>query len=126
MSVAEPKAGAEPAGYSGTPLPRKLAVFGLAAVASLSTLIVPTIGLAQQGSLKEAAILCREQQLNAVLWRLNAPSFSVYRGAPTPSRDPRPGDVIVTKANRLTELPPALSYDLLYSKRGIVLARIRA
>jgi len=39
---------------------------------------------------------------------------------------PRPGDVIVTKANRLTELPPALGYDLLYSKHGIVLARIRA
>ena len=109
-----------------TPLPRKFAVFGLAAVASLSTLVVPTIGFAQQGSIKEAAILCREQHLNAVLWRLNAPSFSVYRGAPTPSRDPRPGDVIVTKANRLTELPPALGYDLLYSKHGIVLARIRA
>src|SRR5436190_150912 len=109
-----------------TPLPRKLAVFGLAAVASLSTLIVPTIGFAQQGSLKEAAILCREQQLNAVLWRLNAPSFSVYRGAPTPSRDPKPGDVIVTRSNRLADLPKGLSYDLLYSKRGIVLARIRA
>jgi hypothetical protein len=60
------------------------------------------------------------------MWRLNAPSFSVYRGAPTPSREPRPGDVIVTKANRLAELPPGLAYDLLYSKRGIVLARIRA
>jgi len=109
-----------------TPLPRKFAVFGLAAVASLSTLVVPTIGFAQQGSIKEAAILCREQHLNVVLWRLNAPSFSVYRGAPTPSRDPRPGDVIVTKSNRLTELAPALSYDLLYSKHGIVVARIRA
>src|SRR5439155_948599 len=116
---------------SGTKLPHYL-LYGytglvlLAAVASLSTLVVPTIGFAQQGSIKEAAILCREQHLDAVLWRLNAPSFSVYRGAPTPSRDPRPGDVIVTKANRLTELPPALSYDLLYSKHGIVLARIRA
>jgi 4-amino-4-deoxy-L-arabinose transferase-like glycosyltransferase len=109
-----------------TPLPRKFAVFGLAAVASLSTLVVPALGFAQQSSIKEAAILCREEHLNAVLWRLNAPSFSVYRGAPTPSRDPRPGDVIVTKANRLTELSPGLAYDILYSKRGIVLARIRA
>ena len=109
-----------------TPLPRKLAVFGLAAVAALSTLVVPALGYAQQASIKEAALICRERHLQPILWRLNAPSFSVYRGAPTPSRDPRPGDVIVTKANRLSELPPALSFDLLYSKRGIVLARIRA
>jgi hypothetical protein len=109
-----------------TTLPRKLAVFGLAAVASLSTLVVPTLGFAQQSAIKEAALLSRERHLEPVMWRLNAPSFSVYRGAPTPSREPRPGDVIVTKASRLAELPPGLSYDLLYSKRGIVLARIRA
>ena len=108
-----------------TPLPRKFAVFGLAAVASLSTLVVPTLGMAQQGSLKEAALLCRERHFEPILWRINAPSFSVYRGAPTPSRDPRPGDVIVTRSNRLAGLPAGLSYDLLYSKRGIVLARIR-
>jgi hypothetical protein len=60
------------------------------------------------------------------MWRLNAPSFSVYRGAPTPSREPRPGDVVLTKASRLGELPASLPYDLIYSKRGIVLAKIRA
>jgi hypothetical protein len=109
-----------------TPLTRKFAAFGLAAVATLSTLVVPALGFAQQSSLKEAALLCRERRLEPILWHLNAPSFSVYRGAPTPSREPRPGDVIVTRSNRLSDLPPALGYDLLYSKRGIVLARIRA
>jgi len=59
------------------------------------------------------------------MWRLNAPSFSVYRGAPTPSRDPRPGDVVLTRSSRLAELPKALAYDVLYSKRGIAVARIR-
>ena len=110
----------------GTLLPRKLTVFGLAAVATLSTLVVPVAGYAQQASIKEAALLCRERNLQPVMWRLNAPSFSVYRGAPTPSREPRPGDVVVTKANRLAELPASLGFDLLYSKHGIVLARIRA
>jgi 4-amino-4-deoxy-L-arabinose transferase-like glycosyltransferase len=109
-----------------TTLPRKLAVFGLAAVAALSTLIVPAAGFAQQSALKEAALVARERHLDPVMWRLNAPSFSVYRGAPTPSREPRPGDVIVTRADRLAELPAGLAYDLLFSKRGIVLARIRA
>jgi hypothetical protein len=87
---------------------------------------VPIAGFAQQSSIKEAALLCRERNLQAVMWRLNAPSFSVYRGAPTPSREPRPGEVVVTRSDRLRELPKSLAYDLLYSKRGIVLARIRS
>jgi 4-amino-4-deoxy-L-arabinose transferase-like glycosyltransferase len=107
-----------------TPLTRKFIVFGFAAVMALATLVVPIAGFAQQGAIKEAALLCRERNLDVVMWRLNAPSFSVYRGAPTASRDPRPGDVVVTKASRLSELNAP--YDLLYSKRGIVLAKIRA
>jgi len=109
-----------------TPVPRKLMALGAAAVLSLATLVVPAAGFAQQSSIKEAALLCRERHLDVVMWRLNAPSFSVYRGAPTPAREPRPGDVVLTKASRLGELPPSLPYDLIYSKRGIVLAKIRA
>jgi len=86
---------------------------------------VPVAGFALQEAIKEAALLCREHDLPTILWKLNAPSFSVYRGAPTPSREPRPGDVVVTKSNRLTELPASLPYDVIYSKRGVVLARIR-
>ncbi|MFN2644061.1 MAG: ArnT family glycosyltransferase, partial [Burkholderiales bacterium] len=81
-----------------TPLTRKFIVFGFAAVVTLATLVVPIAGFAQQAAIKEAALLCRERHLDVVMWRLNAPSFSVYRGAPTPSRDPKPGEVVVTKA----------------------------
>jgi 4-amino-4-deoxy-L-arabinose transferase-like glycosyltransferase len=109
-----------------TPLTRKLVVFGLASVASLSTLVVPILGFAQQSAIKEAALIVRERNMPAVMWRLNAPSFSVYRGAPTPSREPKPGEVVVTRSDRLGQLPGNLPYDLLYSKRGIVLARIRS
>jgi 4-amino-4-deoxy-L-arabinose transferase-like glycosyltransferase len=109
-----------------TPLARKLTVFGLLAATSLATLVVPLAGFAQQSSIKEAALLCRERRFEPVMWRLNAPSFSVYRGAPTPSREPRPGDIVLTRADRLSGLPPGLAYDLLFSKRGIVLARIHA
>jgi 4-amino-4-deoxy-L-arabinose transferase-like glycosyltransferase len=109
-----------------TPSARKFIAFGLATAAALATLVVPAAGFAQQASIKEAALLCRERGLEVVMWRLNAPSFSVYRGAPTASREPRPGDVVLTKASRLGELPANLPYDLIYSKRGIVLAKIRA
>ena len=109
-----------------TPVPRKLMALGFAAVLSLGSLVVPVAGYAQQSAIKEAALLCRERHLDVVMWRLNAPSFSVYRGAPTPAREPRPGDVVLTRASRLGELPKSLPYDLLYSKRGIVLAKLGA
>ena len=108
-----------------TALPRKLAIFGVMGVIGLSTLVVPFAGRVQ-APIKEAALLCRERNIEPVMWRLNAPSFSVYRGAPTVSRDPRPGDVVLTKASHLTELPKGSTYELIYSRGGIVLARITA
>ena len=108
-----------------TALARKLALCGLLAAAGMSTLVVPVAGELQQ-PIKEAALLARERHFEVVMWRLNAPSFSVYRGAPTPTRDPRPGDVIVTKASRLPDLPKGTAYDILFSRGGIVLARIKA
>ena len=105
---------------------RKLAILGLLSVVGLSTLVVPFVGKAQQGAIKEAALLCRSRNIEPVMWRLNAPSFSVYRGAPTASREPRPGDVVLTRSTRLAELPAGSTYELLYSKGGIVLARITA
>ena len=53
--------------------------------------------------------------------RLNAPSFSVYRGAPTATREPRPGDVVLTHAWRL---PGLQKHEVLYEKTGIALVRI--
>jgi hypothetical protein len=108
-----------------TALPRKLALTGLLAVAGLSTFVVPAVG-ELQAPIREAARLARERHFDVVMWRLNAPSFSVYRGAPTPSREPRAGDIIVTRASRLAELPKGTAYDILFSRGGIVLARIKA
>ena len=72
----------------------------------------------------EAAQLARARNLEPVMWRLNTPSFSVYRGAPTVVREPRPGDVVVTRARRLAELPNAKPVEFLYAKGGIVMVRL--
>lgn len=107
-----------------TPLARKLAWVGLLSVFGLATLVVPLAG-ELQAPIREAGRLARERGFHVVMWRLNAPSFSVYRGAPTPSRAPEPGEVVVTRADRLAGLPKGTSYDILYSRGGIVLARIK-
>jgi 4-amino-4-deoxy-L-arabinose transferase-like glycosyltransferase len=106
-------------------LEMKLAAAALFVTLTLSTFLVPLAGTLQQSAIREAALLSRERKLEPVLWRLNAPSFSVYRGAPTATRDPRPGDVVLTRARRLAELPPGTTYELLYGRLGIVLVRIR-
>ena len=103
----------------------KLAVIGIASVFALSAVVVPVGAGLQQEPIKEAARLCRERGMEPIMWRLNAPSFSVYRGQPTQTREPAPGDVVITKAKRLAELP-GLGYEVLYAKNGIVLIRIKA
>jgi hypothetical protein len=57
------------------------------------------------------------------MWRLNAPSFSVYYGRPTLSREPKAGDLIITKAKRLQELA-GLRPEIVYARNGIVLVRV--
>jgi len=59
---------------------------------------------------------------NVVEWNANWPSFSVYRGAVTPSRRPQPGETVLTRVDRAGELPP---HDVVFARREVVLARIR-
>jgi len=104
----------------------KLAATGLLIVLALSSFVVPVVGTLVQEPIKEAARFARTTGQQPVTWRLNAPSFSVYFGQPTPSREPRAGDIVVTRAKRLAELPAGLQYQVLYAKRGVVLVQIRA
>jgi 4-amino-4-deoxy-L-arabinose transferase-like glycosyltransferase len=104
----------------------KLAAAGAAAIAGVASFIVPLAGVLQQSPVKEAALYARAEKLDPILWRLNTPSFSVYRGAPTPTREPRPGDVVLTRRDRLKGLPPGTTHQVLFSKNGIVLIRIGA
>ena len=104
-------------------LPRKLVVSGIAGVVGLSAFVVPVGAGVLQQPIKEAALLAREKGYDVIMWGLNAPSFSVYYGRPTQSRDPRPGDIVITKARRVAELP-GYGSAVLYAKNGIVLIRV--
>jgi 4-amino-4-deoxy-L-arabinose transferase-like glycosyltransferase len=104
-------------------LPRQLVISGIVAVVGLSAFVVPVGARVLQAPIKEAALLAREKGYEVIMWRLNAPSFSVYYGRPTPSRDPIPGDIVITKAKRLAELP-GYGSEVLYAKNGIVLIRV--
>ena len=104
-------------------LSRKLVVSGAVGVVGLSAFVVPVGAGMQQEPIKEAARLAREKGLEVIMWRLDAPSFSVYYGRPTPTREPQPGDIVLTKAKRLAELP-GYGFSVIYAKNGIVLVRV--
>jgi len=96
----------------------KLAACGVIAVAVLWTAVVPTVAQVQQQPIKDAALLVRQRSEPLVMWRINTPSFLVYSQRLSERRDPRPGDLVLTKAIYLDELG---DYEVLHQEHGIAL-----
>jgi 4-amino-4-deoxy-L-arabinose transferase-like glycosyltransferase len=106
----------------GAPWPRLVAA-ALACSYALGGLLLPAAAELQQGPVKRAALLARQAGWPVRSWRINVPSFSVYRGAVTPAADaPRAGDVILTRSDALDGLPPTAR--VLFREGGVLLVRI--
>jgi 4-amino-4-deoxy-L-arabinose transferase-like glycosyltransferase len=106
------------------PLWPRLAGTGLACACATGALLLPALAELQQGPVKEAALLARSQGWAVRSWRINVPSFSLYRGAVTPGvsgAGPAPGQVILTRSDALSALGPV---QVLYRKGGVVLLRM--
>jgi hypothetical protein len=109
------------------PVWQGLLVAGLLQAAIVSGIVLPRILEVTQGPVREAAWQARQLGEPVVAWRLNLPSFSVYRQAATPSRLPRPGELVLTRSDRLGELQQALAPLVIHEiqRRGFVtLARV--
>jgi len=104
------------------PWPR-LVAGALACSYAVGGLLLPAAAEVQQGPVKRAALLARQADWPVRSWRINAPSFSVYRDAVTPATDaPRPGDVILTRSDALDALPSP--FRVLFREGGVLLVRI--
>lgn len=109
--------------YSRLPLPAGLYLSAAFLVLGLSWVLMPRVGAMIQQPVKEAAHLAREQDLNVVMWRINVPSFSVYRQGITPRiQTPQAGQTILTKKQHLQKLG---LHELHYSKGGLVLLTLK-
>jgi 4-amino-4-deoxy-L-arabinose transferase-like glycosyltransferase len=103
------------------PWPR-LAAAGLACSYALGGLLLPAVAELQQGPVKRAALLARQAGWPVRTWRINAPSFSVYRTAITPAADaPRAGEVILTRSDALDGLGQV---RVLFRQGGVLLVRV--
>jgi 4-amino-4-deoxy-L-arabinose transferase-like glycosyltransferase len=97
----------------------KLAAAATLQVAALSLAVVPWAGAVLQGPIKEAALIAKRMEEPVVAWRYIAPSFSVYREAVTEYRPPKPGELAITRFDRL----PESGFETIYRKGGVALVR---
>ncbi|MDB5815881.1 MAG: glycosyltransferase [Rhodocyclales bacterium] len=102
---------------------RRVSVVAVMALISITTAVAPLVGELLQGPIMRAGLAARAFKEPAVLWNFHAPSFSVYRRAVTPSEQAQPGQIALTRADRL---PPDAKVDILQREGGVLLVRIKA
>lgn len=101
----------------------KIVLTGLACSACLNFWLIPAAGHLLQTPIKNAALFAQENiTLPIVQWGVQQPSFSVYRGEPTPRREPRFNEVALTRRTRLDTQD--VSYTLLFEEGDTVLIQL--
>jgi 4-amino-4-deoxy-L-arabinose transferase-like glycosyltransferase len=106
---------------SGAARTQGLAAVALVQVLVVAVVVVPIAGNWQQGRVLRAAEVARARHETIVTWGANQPSFAVYRGVVTPVREPKPGEIVLTQADRLDQWPGA---EVLFQSAGLALAKL--
>ncbi|NTV02075.1 MAG: glycosyltransferase family 39 protein [Chlorobiaceae bacterium] len=90
---------------------------------SVNFVVMPMVSRVMQSPVREAAMLAKRQGLKIVMWEVYYPSFFVYSESLAERRQPVAGEVVLTSVDDIGRLG---TYELLYEKHGIILARIPA
>ena len=100
----------------------KLIATGVLLSLLINLYLTPLAGQLLQEPIKEAALLAKKEGYKIVMWKIYNPSFLVYSGSFVEKRHPEPGEIVLTTVKQLPKLNhPAI----LYSKYGIVMAKLR-
>ncbi len=97
-----------------------LTILGVLQIVVIMQAVLPAVATFQQEPIKQVALHARQFDEPVVMWRVSLPSFSVYRQAITPDRDPKPGELVFTQIDKLSALGP---YTPIFQQAGIVLVR---
>jgi hypothetical protein len=89
-------------------------------VYALAFVFLPALGSVLQTPIKQAGLIARDIDAPLVMHGLNTPSFGVYARRVVEKRPPLPGEIVLTQADRLGELPP---HEVLFRSKHIVLLR---
>ncbi len=100
----------------------KLIATGIIFALLINLFLMPFAGNLMQEPVKVAALMAKEKGYKIVMWKTYNPSFLVYSESLVEKRTPVPGDIVLTTVKELdTFTNPAV----LYSKNGIVLAKLK-
>lgn len=108
------------------PKPRALLAVGLAQAVLVWFGLMPVLAAGQQEPTRQAALQARQLDAPVVTYATFLPTFSVYRGAPTPRREPQRGEIAFLRADKLDELQAAVAPDRLvveFAQGGVRLVR---
>lgn len=107
--------------YKGADNVHKLIASGVVSSLLLSFCFLPFVGNIQQGAVKQAGLMAKQQNLEVILWDLNMPSFNVYAQKVSEVRKPQVGEIVLTKKQNLKQFK---NVEMLLQHRGIALAKI--
>lgn len=113
--------------FSTRPVWKRLLLLGAAQGVVVWMAVVPLLFAAQQQPVREAAMQARALGLPTVAYKTHLPSFSVYRGAPTPHRAPEVGELVFLRRDRIERLraeQPDEDFETLYENGGVALLRV--
>ena len=114
--------------WSRPPLWQRLILAGVVQGLLVFGVLAPRALAVLQAPVKEAALTARRLDLPTVVFNTSMPSFSVYRGAITPNRPPRPGELVFLRVDKLDQLAravPDLRLDLVYRRGPVALLVVR-
>lgn len=103
---------------------QRLLLLGALQALFMTAVFIPAAGEMQQTPVKVAAELARELPGTVVAFDVRMPSFSVYRGAPTPRRMPEPGEWAFTRIQGVEVIAatyPDQTIEILFQEGGIAL-----
>ncbi|SIS84838.1 4-amino-4-deoxy-L-arabinose transferase [Neptunomonas antarctica] len=110
--------------FRKTDYPSRLLVGAAGSMLLFNFLLLPLFGEAQQEPVREAAQLAKKIGGPVVTYGINMPSFSVYREAIVPRREPKRGELVFTRIDSqedLLKLDPTVKPIRIYAKGGVAL-----
>lgn len=109
------------AGWKSMPIWKRLAWIAMMQTVLLACIVTPFVGELLQGPVKRAAQFAVQRGEPAIQWNFFQPSFAVYQNHVSPVVTPRPGQLALTRADRL---PPGVRVETLFAEGGVRLVKV--
>ncbi len=104
------------------PKERSILLASALTLLGLNLFLAKVYAQAAEEPIKEAALFAKEHNLSVVMDGINTPSFAFYEGRIAPKRNAKPGEVVLTKKEKLKKFK---NFDILFAKNAIVLIRLK-